>query len=180
MTHWFTSDTHFGHANIIKYCNRPFENVFDMNEEMIARWNAFVQPDDMVYHLGDFAMGNSHNALSIVKRLAGRKCLVLGNHDRKATPEFLRQWEWVKDLAEVVIEGQRIILCHYAMLVWNKSHHGSWQLHGHSHGTIPDDPCTRRLDVGVDVWDFVPVSFDAIRRRMETKQYRPVDHHGVE
>lgn len=82
MTTWFTSDTHFGHANIIKYCNRPFKDVEEMNAEMIRRWNARVKSDDTVYHLGDFAFVSPVRAKSICEQLNGIKHIIKGNHDR--------------------------------------------------------------------------------------------------
>ena len=85
MKTFFTSDTHFNHANVIQYCGRPFASVDEMNREMIARWNSTVGPDDTVYHLGDFALGKFAKAAPILHRLNGaRKILVLGNHDRSA------------------------------------------------------------------------------------------------
>jgi calcineurin-like phosphoesterase family protein len=79
---WFTSDTHFGHANVIKYCARPFADVEEMNRTMIERWNVRVKPEDTVYHLGDFAMGPVTEFAQYARALNGRKILVLGNHDR--------------------------------------------------------------------------------------------------
>lgn len=180
MTTWFTSDTHYGHANIIRLVNRPFPHVDAMDEAMVDRWNALVQPDDLVYHLGDFSFHKPGRATSIAARLNGQKFLVWGNHDKplRKESEFLAQWIWCKDLADIEVQGKKIILCHYAMKVWNKSHHDSWQLYGHSHGSLPDDPNALQLDVGVDCWDYRPVSFEQVAERMAKKNYRPVDHHG--
>ena len=78
---------------------------------------------------------------------------------------------------------QRIVLSHYAMLVWDRSHYGVWHLHGHSHGSMPDDPTARRLDVGVDAWEtdsvklYRPVSYEEVKARMALKTWRPVDGH---
>ena len=83
MTTWFTSDTHFGHTNIIRYSNRPFKDVNHMNEEIIRKWNSVVSPEDTVYHLGDVALGKIDDSLACVGRLNGTKILVDdGNHDR--------------------------------------------------------------------------------------------------
>ena len=79
---FFTSDTHFNHANVIKYCARPFASLEAMNREMITRWNAVVGPEDTVYHLGDFAMGKSSEWPGFLRQLNGaRKILIRGNHD---------------------------------------------------------------------------------------------------
>lgn len=82
MTIWFTSDTHFGHKNIIRYANRPFDDVTHMNEMLVHNWNSVVHPDDTVYHLGDVALGPIRESLAYIRRLNGRKVLITGNHDR--------------------------------------------------------------------------------------------------
>lgn len=182
MTVWFTSDTHFGHANVIRYSDRPFDDVEEMNEIMIRNWNAIVRPGDLVYHLGDFAFTRPEQATKIAKRLMGQKYLVWGNHDKalRKDKDFMAQWIWAKDIADIKVGDQRIVLCHYAMLTWNQSHRGAWNLHGHSHGSLKEDPHSLRVDVGVDCWDYQPAMFETIRAVMETKDYLPVDHHGDE
>lgn len=87
MSRFFTSDTHFGHANIIRLCNRPFKDVNHMNEEIVRRWNEVVSEDDIVYHLGDVALGTFADSINYVSRLNGYKILVPGNHDRIASFE---------------------------------------------------------------------------------------------
>lgn len=179
-TVWFTSDTHFGHANVIGYSNRPFKDIEEMDELLIKNWNDLVRAGDRVYHCGDFALCDSDRATKIASRLMGRKYIVWGNHDKRLrdVDVFCGQFVTCKDLGEVNVDGQKIILSHYAFLVWNQSHRGSWNLHGHSHGSLPDDPNSLRLDVGVDSWDQRPVSFEEIRKAMAKKTYKPVDHHG--
>ncbi len=132
MKIFFTSDTHFGHANIIKYCNRPFESVNQMDEVLINNWNSVVRPDDEVYHLGDFSFADPKK---YVYRLNGKIHLIKGNHDyRRKDRLFLEAGiVWVKDLFELKKVDPNIVLCHYAMRVWPKSHYGAWQLYGHSH-----------------------------------------------
>lgn len=187
-SYFFTADTHFGHANIIKYCNRPFGTVDEMDEALIARWNEVVTPRDIVFHIGDFGFCTPAVAAVIAGRLNGRKFLVYGNHDEQylfrsdrhgPSLAFKRQFAGVNAILEEKIDGQRVVMCHYAMRVWNKSHRGSWQLHGHSHGTLPSQNGLLQLDVGVDCWNYRPVSFDEIRAQMSEKNYAPVDHHGV-
>lgn len=178
MSIYFTSDTHFGHFNIIKYCNRPFSTSEEMDNIMINNWNEVVQPEDEVFHLGDFSLG-SNPASYYLDRLNGKINLIVGNHEKSALREKNRFYS-INDLLEVSVEKQRIVLCHYAMKVWNKSHHGSWHLYGHSHGTLPDDPNALSLDIGVDCWNYRPVSIYQIRERMAKKDYKPSDHHGKE
>lgn len=176
---WFTSDTHFGHANIVKYSGRPFADVYEMNEMLVQNWNALVRSGDVVYHLGDFALCDVESATKIVKRLAGQKFLVFGNHDKvlRKDRDFLERWIWTKDLADVTVGDQRIVLSHYAMRVWNQSHRGAWQLHGHSHGSLKEEPHLLQADVGVDCWDQRPVAFETLVAKMAAKTYQAVDHH---
>jgi len=197
MKTFFTSDSHYGHANIIKYCNRPFASVEEMDNTLIHNWNAVVRPEDTVYHLGDFAVGGGP-AAPYLRRLNGTIYFCLGNHDKRL--RFIKAYldielelqdhfagSYLNDdkvkfgipyLREVTVEKQEIVLCHYAMKVWNGSHKGSWQLYGHSHGTLPDDPNSLSCDVGVDCWNYYPVSMEQLRDKMKTKTYKPVDHHN--
>jgi calcineurin-like phosphoesterase family protein len=179
MKTFFTSDTHFGHANIIKYCKRPFSSTEEMDNALIHNWNSVVGPEDTVYHLGDFAVGGGP-AAPYLRRLNGKIQFCLGNHDKRLMRSYLDSgWEFdIPHLREVTVDKQEIILCHYAMKVWNGSHKGHWQLYGHSHGTLPDDPTTLSCDVGVDCWNYFPVSMEQLRDKMKTKTYKPVDHHG--
>lgn len=181
MKAFFTADTHFGHANIIRYCNRPFKGVYDMDDTQCNNWNATVGPEDTVYHLGDFSFGLPDKYLA---RLNGRIFFVFGNHDRemkrvKQEKKWNHKVTWLPDLAEVEVEGQKIVLCHYAMLVWNKSHHNTWHLYGHSHGSLPDNPQSNSFDVGVDCWNYYPVSFSEVAAKMAKKSWKPLDHHGA-
>lgn len=181
---FFTSDLHFGHANVIRYSRRPFAALEEMEAALIANWNQTVGPRDLIYVLGDFSMATPARTEEIVKQLQGEKFLVQGNHDRGMKGSAKRHFSWVRDLYELKVPDgalkQRVVLCHYAMLTWNASHHGSWQLHGHSHGSLPDDPRARRLDVGVDCHGYRPISYAEVKAKMETKIFVPIDHHGVD
>jgi calcineurin-like phosphoesterase family protein len=178
---WFTSDTHLGHYNIIKYCNRPFTSVQQMDETIIRNWNSVVQPEDTIYHLGDFTFyREEEKVLNLLRRLNGTKIFVFGNHDKVMWNQQVRkQFSAMYPFHEINIDKQRITLCHYAMKVWNGSHRGSWQLYGHSHGTIPDPTDALQIDVGVDCHGFTPISFEQIGRLMAKKTFKPVDHHGA-
>ena len=186
----FTSDTHYYHKKIIEYCHRPFGSVEEMNEAMIDRWNSKVKPEDEVYHIGDFALKCSVPEVeNIVRRLNGHIHLILGNHDLK-NKSVMRAGGFVEKVhyKELKVGDLKIVLCHYPFLTWNKSHRGSWSLHGHCHGTLKNPKCpfclksqegllARRLDVGVDCWNFEPVSFDELAVVMEKVKFEPVDHH---
>ena len=176
MTTWFTADTHFSHNNIIKYSNRPFTSKFEMNSKLMENWNTKIKQNDIVYHIGDFCFADEQEGQSILDRLNGKKHLVSGNHDKVGVK--LKGWESIEKLNEINVDGQFIVLCHYAMRVWNKSHHGAWQLYGHSHGSLADDPTALSIDVGVDCHNYMPLNMDDIRRIMKKKTWKPVDHHG--
>lgn len=176
MTIWFTSDHHFGHANIIKYCSRnrignePY-TLQEMHQRMINEWNSRVQPDDVVYHLGDFAW-NPEVMVWAIKELHGEIHLIRGNHDKRMGKYIDRNFAWVGDYKEIKVDDdemetrQKIILFHYPIESWNARHHGSWHLHGHVHGTKHVRKVAQvpgRLDVGVDAHDFCPLSYDDIK-----------------
>jgi calcineurin-like phosphoesterase family protein len=180
----FTSDTHYGHANIIKYCNRPFANVDEMNTALATNINKVLPQGGILYHLGDWSMGGKTTPFAFRTMLNNniKVYLIEGNHDESniKNKEFLKLFEGVYPFLEKKINGQRITLCHYALRVWNKSHHGSWHLYGHSHGTLPDDPNSRSFDVGVDCHNFRPLTFEEVRDIILRKNYIPIDHHGKE
>lgn len=169
---WFTADFHFGHVNIIRYCNRPFETVTEMDAAILDRLNSSAAEGDILYFLGDFCRGSGKEALAYRKQIRCKNIFfVEGNHDggtRKISTEF----GWWKQLAEVKTHDQVIVLCHYAMRVWHHSFRGSWHLYGHSHGRLPDDPGALSMDVGVDTHEFRPWHFDEIKKRMEEKASR--------
>lgn len=164
MTFWFSADSHYHHANIIKYCNRPFKDVAEMNETMISNWNKVVENSDIVYHLGDFSFSKHVEELS--KRLNGQIILIKGNHDK------LKKWPskfvWVGDIKFIKIDNIDITLCHYSMRVWKASHFGAYMLFGHSHGTLKNIT-GRTMDVGVDCHNFTPISFEKVREILETE-----------
>lgn len=176
----FSADWHIGHKNILQYSKRPFATVEEHDEHLIQQQNELVQPGDNFYFLGDFALCDEERAIKFAKRLSGHKFIVFGNHDKRLrrSKEFCSQFIWQKDLTQIEVEGQKIILCHFAMKTWNQSHRGAWQLYGHSHGSLPDDPNSLSFDVGVDCWDYKPVSFEQAKAKMATKKFVPIDHHG--
>lgn len=186
---WFTSDTHYFHKNVLEYCNRPFASVEEMNEALITNWNRVVSPHDTIYHLGDFALCKSAQAIEILKQLNGHKHLIFGNHDKslRKSQEFLDLWESTQDLKEIKVPDEtaptgtrKIVMCHYAMRVWNQSHYSSYSIFGHSHSNLYDDPHLLSCDVGVDCWDYTPVSFEQIREKLNKKNFKPVDHHKAD
>lgn len=204
---FFTSDTHFGHRNIIKYCNRPFIDdlylegdsrryaVEAMNEFLIERWNSVVGKDDIVYHLGDFAYtGALGRAIELRLALNGKIHFIEGNHDAHALAmhEYRHRMGWSAyavpfqswhRINEVEVEGQRIVLCHYAMREWHHALRGTWHLFGHTHATLA--PFGKSCDVGADNagniapgFEFCPLSFEQIKAFMDQQPIGP--HPGFE
>lgn len=170
--YWFTSDHHFDHKNIIKYCERPFSTIHDMNETMIERWNECVEPGDIVFHLGDFAFANLKRHQEILDRLNGTIRLIKGNHDRSRIIKRAG-FEWIKQRYEWRVPPSRVRLLtmdHYPMFMWRDSHIMEWHIHGHCHGTLPESPDRLSFDVGVDCWDFYPVHLDELVKIFHRKE----------
>jgi calcineurin-like phosphoesterase family protein len=162
MAIFFTSDTHFGHGGALGLYRRPFASVVEMNDVLVERWNETVGADDVLWHLGDFAIRQRPAVVAdLLARLRGRKHLVTGNNDPSATTE-LNAWESVQPYIEISIDSVSLVLCHYPFRSWRGMSKGWVNLHGHSHGRLKPQP--RQFDVGVDVWSFRPVSLDEILR----------------
>ena len=182
---FFTSDTHFGHANIIRLCNRPFQNVEEMNEVLIENWNKVVSKDDTVFHLGDFAFGGSSVWNSIIPRLNGHINLIIGNHDRKNLRQgYMSYFDMVVPQLQIEIEDNSIYLNHYPFLCYGGSYRGVWQLFGHVHsGPRADGLDISRLrvllptqyDVGVDNNNFTPISYREIKEKIEFQKNNSLD-----
>ena len=178
---FFTSDTHFGHANITTLGRgRPFASAEEMTEALVARWNERVKRSDRIYHLGDFSFLARARTLEILDRLRGEIHLVRGNHDRILdAPVVARRFASYQDYKELAVGGQRLVLFHYPILSWHGAHKGSWHLHGHCHGTLCEDPTVARMDVGVDCTGYAPISFEEVSERLAGRRWVPVDHHGA-
>ena len=169
---YFTSDLHFGHKNIIKYEDRPFSSVEEMEECIIYKWNNKVSKNDEVYILGDFGFVNGKKANELLDRLNGRKFLIRGNHD-----SFLKdkkfdktKFEWIKDYARIKDGDNIICMFHYPIAVWDEQHHGSIHLYGHVHSNKDNHhPLIVHLDnaynVGCDVHNFEPVSLEELLQK---------------
>lgn len=177
---FFTSDTHFNHTNIIRFCQRPFGNVDEMNETMITNWNSVVGTDDIVFHLGDFCLGGSAEWTKILDRLNGRIYLILGNHDLKNIRQgFVDCFEHVAMSMRIEIGKKKIYLSHYPYLCFEGGYKNDvWQLFGHVHTRRSNTGIDvgrlqylypTQYDVGVDNNDFTPVSFNEIKIKI-TKQ----------
>lgn len=190
MTTWWTSDTHFSHANIIKYCDRPFRDVQEMNEALIEKWNSTVAPDDVVYHLGDLALGQAiERQIALTARLQGRKHLVPGNHDRIAESFEGRRdaarfvpiyedagWSILPEWFEHSIGKHRVVVSHFPYVgdsldedryrQYRPRDSGLPIIHGHVHKLFA--VLGRQFNVGVDVHGFAPVDEAVIVRWLES------------
>lgn len=191
MQDWFSSDWHFSHKNICLEGPKPFDNVRpfltteEMNTALLKNINESVDANDRLFFLGDFCMGGD-SVLRLRPMINCNKIyLIYGNHDERIRKdsECQRAFEWCRDQTEINSNGKRIILNHYAMRVWNKAHHGSWHLYGHSHGTLLDDPGAFSMDVGIDCNrenPYHPFHFDDVASWMSRKTRKQVDHHNAE
>jgi calcineurin-like phosphoesterase family protein len=156
---WFTSDTHFGHKNIIGFSNRPFRDIDDHDGSLISNWNKVVGKRDQVYHLGDFSLCSKTRRAECFHALNGDKRFVQGNHD-EGFAEFVQAWDamttytkpaaWLGRMHTFKADNLRAELCHFPIESWDRMHHGAFHLHGHSHDACNSRPNARRLDVGVD------------------------------
>lgn len=163
MTTWFTSDTHFGHKNIIRLSKRPFANASEMDAAIIERWNAVVKPTDDVWHLGDFAFraGKGH-ATEIFGKLNGHKRLIIGNHD-DAEVLGLAWAETPLVRTALNFGGKAVVLDHYLLDSWDGLYRGALHFHGHEHGNCDD--WQNRCDMGVDCWNYTPVTYEQVREK---------------
>ena len=179
---FFTADQHWGHAAIIKHCARPFADVNEMNAALVTNWNNTVGPDDTVYHLGDMLFKRMNHTSQLLNSLNGKIYLVRGNHDKDLKRLADRAEPWpdgakYKDLVTIRLQDsshphghQDIILCHFALRVWDKKHYGSFHCFAHSHGKLKTGPHEYAIDVGVDTHDFKPISYERIKEIFKAKE----------
>ena len=178
MAIFFTSDLHFGHENILTHCNRPFDNVTEMNEMLIRNWNRKVGNEDEVYIIGDLAFRSGRPVKEYLDRLNGRKHFIIGNHDLwlKNFPSASEYFLSVDHMRVIEMNSMRITLCHYPLFEWSGSRRAlqqdkskSWLIHGHLHNRTEADafryikaklPCA--LNAGVDINHFEPVTFSEL------------------
>jgi calcineurin-like phosphoesterase family protein len=155
---WVVSDTHFGHSNIIKYCDRPFVNFEEMNEKMIENWNNVVKDGDIIYHLGDVYFGKS-NTSNFNHRLKGRKRLILGNHDTGKDPILLNMFE--KILVWRMFPEFKLLLTHVPVHESSLEVKVLKNVHGHVHKNSLTDE--RYINVSVEMINYTPVNIDSLR-----------------
>jgi calcineurin-like phosphoesterase family protein len=188
---WFTSDYHLYHANVLRFDERPFETVEEMNHAIRDRHNAVVAPDDIVFNLGDAVHryeGKAEPLREFLRGFNGDYRYILGNHEKKIH-QISQVWKVEGNLIDLYVKDidQWIVLCHYGLRSWNRSHHGSWLLYGHSHGglkndngiNLGDDTRWSCLDVGCMNNDYRPFSLEEVQNHMESRHFEPNDHHTI-
>lgn len=217
---WFTSDTHYGHKNIVRGTSewenrnneqrvRDFDTMEEHNNALVKSINSVVKENDELWHLGDWSFGGHENIKIFRDRLNCNNInLVFGNHDQHVEPfnspyrQLFTSCQYYKELSFKIPSTKsgkygktHIILSHYAMRVWNKSHHGSIMLYGHSHGTLDEltpniaNPTWigdqyfiknyRTMDVGVDTNNLYPYHLDEVVDKMKSRElHMEIDHHN--
>lgn len=168
---FFTADIHFGHANVIKFCNRPFRSVEEMNKVLIDNWNSHVSDEDDIYILGDLFFRTKTDIEDTLSQLHGRKHLIIGNHDHTWMSRVnLDKWfVSVNELLVLKQDGRTMTLCHYPLVSWPHMAYGGWCIHGHVHNNTDNEhgwqfirQSPRLLNAGVDVNGYLPVTFDEL------------------
>mgnify|MGYP006289053705 CR=1 FL=1 len=181
MNIFFTSDPHWGHANILKYesATRKFDSIEEMDEVLIQNWNDKIKEKDEVYILGDLSFHKPNKTVEILKRLNGKKCLIDGNHDLKYLKhnEFIEQFDGrVFSILDHKINGKHYVMCHYPMMAWNRSHYGAINLFGHLHSNWKGN--NKQLNVGVDVHNLSPICIDEIEGLLNSLPERNIELHS--
>jgi len=192
MNTYFSADWHLDHTNIIKYDGRPFKTIEQMNKTILDNICTTIEKGDNLYFIGDFAFSKSIQRIEeLMRELTDRThanfYFIKGNHDKKDTIKMYQKYGVclgeqkkirVQDLSHPD-SNQEIVLNHYRMEVWDKSHHGCWHLHGHSHHSLPERPTARCMDVGINGswYNYNVVSYQQVKEHMLKKTFVPIDHH---
>jgi calcineurin-like phosphoesterase family protein len=195
MTTWFTSDLHLGHEPILEFTNRRAQcplsamrpAITEHDEWVIGELNYYVKPTDELYILGDVSFHKKWHSGSLIESINGKKHLVLGNHDQRLADFYQMSglFASVSILSEFKLNRKRVICCHYPIAQWSAGHHGSWMLHGHTHGDFDYEKANladkRILDVGFDnayrvLGTHRPFSFEDITILFEDRV--SIEHHG--
>lgn len=161
---WITSDLHLGHENVLSHDGRPFGNIEEMDEAITYNFRELIGPEDNLFILGDAAW-QTKSFLKFYDSLRTKNVYyVKGNHE-KALKKKWHLFKEVHSLCEVLVQGIKlpIVMCHYPLEEWNRSYYGAWHLHGHRHGSVADNPNIYRLDMSINLWDYLPVKLNSIK-----------------
>jgi calcineurin-like phosphoesterase family protein len=168
---FFTSDLHFWHENVIKFCSRPYGSVEHMNQSLIDNWNMVVGEKDHIWVLGDFSFGTVQQTEEVLAQLKGIKHLIVGNHDRKGRAYKLFNRDWGKwfvdrnDYFRLKVDGYRLVLCHFPFASWERNH---INLHGHVHSLGNYQNKWKQYDVGVDANNYTPILLEDVVKRADS------------
>lgn len=173
----------------MKFDKRDFRNIDEHDEFMIKMCMNTLRPGDNFYYLGDFSFTNprkTESYLATLQSSGANLFFIKGNHDKRDTIKlyqkygiYLGEQKTIQVLDGDARDGiQNIVLNHYAMRVWDRSHHGTWHLYGHSHHTLPELSDSMSFDVGINGWDYQLISYQQVKEKMSKKTYKPIDHHG--
>lgn len=176
---WFTSDLHFGHRNVIRFCERPFSSVEEMDNTLIDNWNNTVGENDLIFDLGDFCFAQGNKWKKYIRSLKGKHVLILGNHDISKWPgsDVMSLFHMVRNQLELNIDGKHVYLNHYPFLCYAGTYrtpsNSVYELFGHVHsnGKSSNGKDKDRLnilfpyqyDVGVDNNEYRPISWENIK-----------------
>lgn len=171
---FFTSDSHFYHLNIIKYCNRPFNSVEQMNDVLICNWNSIVGNDDYIFHLGDIGFCGNDRLIPILKQLNGHKILIKGNHDIRIQDSVISKFfEHCTQQMIITINKKSILLNHYPVLCFLQDYQLFGHIHSNLYSTSNDTErfklygLNNQYDVGVDNNNYKPISWDKIKEKLD-------------
>ena len=182
----FIGCTHWGHSNVLKFDKRPFTSIEEHDNALIENWNKKVKKGDIVFHLGDITFKSPNYINPILEQLNGEIYLVGGNHDKLKEVKKMPKIKKVFGLLDLYVKDdkaddklgnqQHIVLSHYPILSWNRSHYRSWMLHSHTHQNLAKDPFydwyykRKVIDVGVNGINYEPISYSEVKTIMLNKK----------
>lgn len=187
---YFSSDWHIAHKNILKYDNRDFKTIEDMNHHIISNATKQLKEGDKFYYLGDFCLGSMNVAEGCLKSLSytgAELFFIKGNHDKSDMVKLYEKYGTYfgeKKTIKISHEGEiyMITLDHFANRVWDKSHHGSYHFYGHSHDGLEREPWGRSIDIGIMTalrikGDYLLFSFEELHNILKKRDPKIIDHH---
>lgn len=167
---YYIADLHLGHSNIIRLCNRPFKDVDEMDEALIKNWNSVVTNNDDVYIIGDFCYKSGSHPVEYLKKLNGKKHLIIGNHDGRILkdPSCRKCFDSINEMLTINDNGKMVVLCHYPLAEWNGFFRNSIHIYGHIHNNTRNDTykivskIPNAYNAGVDILNFTPQTLDNV------------------
>jgi calcineurin-like phosphoesterase family protein len=184
---YFSSDWHLSHANILKYDKRPFKNIGEMNGVILGEFCKTVGKGDTFYFLGDFCFNKELTKLYLqtLEATGADLFFIKGNHDHSDTIKLYEKFGTYlgEQYSKIIINGTQVVLNHFAMRIWDRSHHGSYHLYGHCHDKLERDPWGRSMDVGIMTSyrinkNWKPFEWGQLFSILAKRQPKIIDHHG--